>query len=82
MLEQSEEHPLAYIETDYFGGVGEQNAVVAVEGRVVIGPESGSNVINKALQVIGVRRLSPALDEFDALGLDCLLDNDDADVPS
>jgi hypothetical protein len=79
----SGEFPLAYIETDYFGGDGWQAAIAWVGGRVAFGPvrtsdrwEGGKFVptpllegaINQAVRLIGVHRGS-VRDEFDALGL-------------
>jgi hypothetical protein len=55
--------PVAWVEAEYFGGVGEQHAVVWRRG---VGEEVGT--INAALQALGVRR-SPDDDEFDTLGL-------------
>src|SRR5262245_36648338 len=34
----SEHSPVAYVETDYFGGTGSQSAIVWNKGRVVFGP--------------------------------------------
>lgn len=75
--------PVAYVETDYFGGDGWQTAMAWARGRVVFGPirtsdlyEGGKYVptplldgaINQAVRLIGVDRGS-ARDEFEALGL-------------
>lgn len=49
--------PLAYIETEYFGGVGGQGAAVYSGGEVIMEPEwQESRSINRALGRIGVRR--------------------------
>ncbi|HEY3967843.1 MAG TPA: hypothetical protein VGM05_24990 [Planctomycetaceae bacterium] len=82
--EQSERFPLAYIETEYFGGVGAQAAIVWKQGRIALGPEisrtdelslrSGKQpalherAINRAMRSIDVSR-GTEVDEFDALGL-------------
>lgn len=81
--DQSQQFPLAYVETDYFGGDGWQAAVAWVEGCVVYGParttdlyEGGRLVptplldgaINRAVRHLGVDR-GAVRDEFDALGL-------------
>ncbi len=54
--------PIAYIETDYFGGRGTQSAAVWSQGRIIFGPEkTGDGVpleagsINRALRALGVR---------------------------
>jgi hypothetical protein len=75
--------PLAYIETDYFGGDGCQAAVAWAGGRVGFGPLQTSDrwvdgkytptplldgAINQAVRFIGADRGS-VRDEFDALGL-------------
>jgi hypothetical protein len=60
----------AYVETDYFGGMGSQAAAVWEAGRVVLGPHQGQvGPINDALRFLGVAR-TQALDEFAAAGLD------------
>lgn len=60
---------LAYMETGYFGGVGEQSAGCWINGRALgmqRSPRPGP--INDALRALGV--VAPAgFDEFDALGL-------------
>lgn len=68
LTELSEKSPLAYLETDYFGGEGGQAALAAREGRVVVAPTNADDAINQALAAIGVRRLSSS-DEFEALNL-------------
>lgn len=60
--------PLAYVETDYFGGEGEQGAAVAQEGRLVFGPTLGDGSINHALRLLGAAGHA-GRDEFDAVGL-------------
>ena len=54
---------VAYVEAEYFGGVGEQRAVVWRDGA---GTEPAT--INDALQILGVRRTADR-DEFDSIGL-------------
>jgi len=81
--EVSGEFPLAYVETEYFGGEGSQAAMVWAAGEVVFGPvrtsdlrEGGNSsarklldgAINRALRHLGVNR-GAVRDEFDALGL-------------
>ena|SRR5436190_8542052 len=81
--EQSRQFPLAYVETDYFGGDGWQAAIAWAGGEVVFGPvrttdlwEGGKYVptplldgaVNRAVRLLGVER-GTARDEFDALGL-------------
>jgi hypothetical protein len=75
--------PLAYVETDYFGGDGWQAALAWVGGRAAFGPVRTSDLweggkfiptplldgaINRAVRLLGVNRGS-VRDEFDALGL-------------
>jgi hypothetical protein len=64
VAELSVHGPVAYVETEYFGGVGEQVAT-AFDDRVRI-LECGS--VNNALRAIGVRA-APGRDEWDTLGL-------------
>lgn len=59
---------LAYIETDYFGGVGTQGGVLYEDGKILIKPRSGEGTINELLKELGVSCMS-GLDEFDSLKL-------------
>ncbi len=69
--------PVAYIETDYFGGAGQQAAMVWDAGAVRMPPEQAeSGSINIALRLMGVSRGS-AHDEFDAVGLGACRNNED-----
>jgi len=67
---------IAYIETDYFGGLGGQGAVVFANGREVMPPEwSHSGPINAAFASIGIP--SPERgDRFTAMGLEGFRSND------
>jgi hypothetical protein len=82
--------PLAYIETEYFGGTGQQSALVWHDGQVILDPlgvdTSGADPapsippladfpINRALRRLGVQRMG-AVDEFEALGLHHYRSND------
>jgi len=75
--------PVAYMETEYFGGAGSQSAVVWAQGQVALGPLQtvtewanehlvcvplAERAINRVLQVLGVYR-GHHIDEFEALGL-------------
>jgi hypothetical protein len=78
----SRQFPLAYIETDYFGGDGGQAAIGWRGGQVVAGPWQTTDglgpertrtpllegAINRVVRVLGVCR-GETRDEFDALGL-------------
>lgn len=59
---------LAYIETDYFGGVGTQGGVLYENGKIIIKPRSGEGTINLLLKELGVMCIR-GLDEFDSLNL-------------
>jgi hypothetical protein len=54
----------AVVLTDYFGGSGDQWAVVSVDG----GPVRSVNTINSALRTLGISAVTGS-DEFDAVGL-------------
>ena len=60
--------PLALIETEFFGGAGEQRSVVWDAGRVVLGPLDHARSVNAALERVGVQA-PDWCDEFDALHL-------------
>lgn len=84
----SHEGPIAYIETEFFGGKGRQSAVAWARNRVAFGPESvsledragsadwQSAPINRALRLFGVR-CEKDEDEYDALGLGAIRDIED-----
>jgi hypothetical protein len=70
--------PVAYVEAEYFGGVGEQRAAVWDGGAVVLGPlrvEEGESFppdggpVSRALRRLGVVA-GPGEDEFSAVGLE------------
>jgi hypothetical protein len=70
MRETSADGRIMYFETDYFGGMGAQGAVVYDQGVCIFGPESGElGPINRALSLLGVKAAPFARDEFEAIGL-------------
>jgi hypothetical protein len=61
--------PVAYVETNYFGGAGSQAATVFSGGpRVLRRPRAAYGPINEALRALGVPR-EGGYDPFDTLGL-------------
>jgi hypothetical protein len=70
--------PVAYVEAEYFGGVGSQFAAVWRRGALVLGPlvlaedeprpAAGMSPISQALRQLGVSA-GGHYDEFDAIGL-------------
>jgi hypothetical protein len=69
--------PVAYVEADYFGGTGQQRAVVWDAGRLALGPlnigvneafPAEGSPISRALRHLGAQR-GKLGDEFDAVGL-------------
>lgn len=68
---------LAYIETEYFGGVGGQGALVCRDGEEVMAPTwRKHSTINDALWLIGMpRRLFS--DRFATAGFDEIRENND-----
>jgi hypothetical protein len=86
--EASEHFPIAYVETDYFGGIGSQSAIVWRDGQVAFGPVTTKDfageksvplpqgAINRALRELGVAR-GRHRDEFEAVGLHRHRDNED-----
>jgi len=69
---------VAYVEAEYFGGVGEQHAAIWDGGALVWGPMSigfrqsippQGAAISQALRRIGVICSDGSHDEFDAVGL-------------
>ncbi|KRD20224.1 MULTISPECIES: hypothetical protein [unclassified Streptomyces] len=70
--------PVAYVEAEYFGGVGEQQAVVWDGGAIVLGPlrvpegrplPPAGSAISQALRRLGVVA-GAGEDEFTALGME------------
>lgn len=70
--------PVAYMEAEYFGGVGEQRAAVWDGGTIVLGPlhvaecqplPVDGSPISQALRRLGVVA-SAGMDEFSTVGLD------------
>ncbi|MBU1211081.1 MAG: hypothetical protein KJ587_07395 [Alphaproteobacteria bacterium] len=79
---------VAYLETAYFGGAGEQSAVLWKDGRLVLGPLTMALTaarrprslwpINAALRGLGVKTEGTQFaDEFDAIGLGEYRSHDD-----
>lgn len=66
---------LAYVETEYFGGVGTQSAIAWRGRKTIVGPAAGESAINAALRGIGASR-AEAMDEFDSVGLGRYRSND------
>ena len=78
LREASKLAAFAYIETDYFGGIGVQGAAVFSDGEIVFGPANAeSGAINEALALLGVIVRPGAHDAFAAIGLHRLRDNGD-----
>lgn len=63
----SDQAPVLYAEAEFFGGVGEQHAVLWRGGRGTAF-DGEPDPINAALRALGVRR-SGDLDEFDSVAL-------------
>jgi hypothetical protein len=72
--------PIAYVEADFHGGVGQQGSVLWKDGDAVLGPLAGpltpapaseleDGPINRVLRRMGVKRSPRGLDEFATLGL-------------
>lgn len=69
LLALSVHGPIAYFETEYHGGTGDQVVVVFRGGQVAYGPRRGEiGPINEALRLLGIERLTQS-DEFQAVGL-------------
>lgn len=67
--EQSRTGPLVYFETDYWGGMGGQQAVAFSNGEAIPPtPMTTRNSINTALRCVGITA-GDRLDEFDYMGL-------------
>ena len=61
--------PLLYFETEYFGGVGSQLAIVFESGKIIFGPaENTIGPINEGLRLLGVKTKANN-DKFASIGL-------------
>ena len=71
LSEMSRGGRFAYVETEYFGELGGQGAVVFTDAQLAYGPTWDEQIgpINTALRMLGVGVTPPAIDEFAALGL-------------
>ena len=65
------------LEADYFGGAGEQAAVLWENGRRQLTSGPKYRAINTMLKRLGVTFTASAYDEFEAVGLDQHRDTDD-----
>ncbi|MGW0862367.1 hypothetical protein [Streptomyces sp. NPDC002611] len=77
LAEWSHQGPVAYVEAEYFGGAGEENAAVWHDGQLVLGPlhlvegelpSTDGTPVCRALRELGVRA-AEGEDEFTAVGL-------------
>lgn len=75
-LKGSQHGPVAYVETDYFGGVGEQSAILC-EARQRLVTSRDGDAINQVLARMGVLCVGDD-DEFDSLGLGLFRRNQEA----
>ena len=74
----SRRSPVLYLETDYFGGLGAQSALLFRDGAAIFGPNNSDDTpISEALRIVGVKRGANDFDEFDAVGLGVYRSNDD-----
>lgn len=75
-LALSEEGAVAYVETDYHGGVGEQASILWKHCETLIDPSCGfMGPINRVLAQMGIEATDDH-DEFEELGLYRYRDND------
>lgn len=59
---------VAYVEAEFFGGVGQQVVVAWENQQIAMGPLEDAGAINKALRLFGVKR-GRGGDEFDSVDL-------------
>jgi len=74
----SRQGTVLYLETDYFGGLGGQSALLFGGGAAIFGPNNSDDTsISEALRMMGVKRGADDFDEFDAVGLGAYRSNED-----
>ncbi|SKC73606.1 hypothetical protein [Ohtaekwangia koreensis] len=59
---------IAYVEAEYFGGMGNQCGIIWRDGKRIFKKLAEQDVINIILNQFGIKR-SKSLDEFDIVGL-------------
>ncbi len=64
----SDSAPAAYIEAEFFGGIGSQSATVWERGEQILAPFHDRDAINIALRLFHISR-GAFRDEFEAVGL-------------
>ncbi|WP_405827889.1 hypothetical protein [Streptomyces sp. NBC_01176] len=78
LAEWSKAGPVAYVESEYFGGVGEENSAVWRDGYLALGPlhllegepvPAQGSPVAQALRELGIRTEGSS-GEFAAVGLD------------
>jgi hypothetical protein len=67
---------IAKIETDYFGGAGEQSAVLFDSNKKIYNNEDDFTPINEVLKIMGIERKN-GQDQFDLVGLGRYRSNSD-----
>ncbi|WP_050028554.1 hypothetical protein [Verrucomicrobium sp. BvORR034] len=78
LSELSQKGTVAWIETTYVGGFGEQSATVYQNGYCIMKPTVAfRGPISSALQLMGVTKAAEDIDEFAAVGLCEHRENDD-----
>jgi hypothetical protein len=69
LVDLSSGGPVAYVETEYFGGQGTQGATIYDRGQCVFGPiTNDARPISDALRLLGVTVEPGQHDEFEAAG--------------
>jgi len=76
LVQISSEGPVAYIEAEYFGGAGGQNAAFFQNHKETLFADNGSGNINAVLRLLGAE-VGVEHDEFEAVGLPRHRDMDD-----
>lgn len=78
LAEWSKVGPVAYVESEYFGGTGEENTAVWRDGRLALGPlhllegdpvSAQGSPVARALRELGIQPAGSS-DEFAVAGLD------------
>ncbi len=78
LVSLSQQDRIAYIETEYFGGVGQQSATVYTKGVCILEPQTAEfGPVCKALRLLGVASIVGKTDEFNTAGLGRHRSNDD-----
>ncbi|MNC42139.1 hypothetical protein D3C75_909450 [compost metagenome] len=64
----SEQSQIAYVEAEYFGGLGSQSGIIWEKNNTIFCEAVTDNAINRVLNILGIQKIQNK-DEFDTVAL-------------